>query len=320
MLNSLIGNKMFSKKDALKRLFLCPWMGGIAQGAKDGGANISRDDSIPQGTMDSGTPMSKNTIRLTLYCLAILQSASFAALSEPACTTSHFYETAVVKYIHDGDTLHLRDGRKVRLIGINTPEVAHGKHGAEPYSSEAKKALQELFKQDKTVKLVYGKEKKDHYQRYLAHGFSKDGTNVQAALLLQGLAHAVTFPPNTKFSACYHEQERSARCNATGLWKKTQTLSASKLNDTHIGFTLIKGKLKDININRQGVWLNLDDRLTIGIRPVNQQLFDTNDLNKMLNQSIMVSGWLNKSKKSTPYYMRIRHPSALRLSSAFACN
>ncbi|NOQ90637.1 MAG: hypothetical protein GQ549_06805 [Gammaproteobacteria bacterium] len=264
--------------------------------------------------------MPKNTIRLTLCYLAILQTTSFAALSEPACTATHFDETAIVRYIHDGDTLHLRDGRKVRLIGINTPEVAHGKHAAEPYSAEAKKALQDLFKQDKTIKLVYGKEKKDHYQRVLAHGFNKDGTNIQAALLSQGLAHAVSFPPNTKFSACYLEQARNARCNTAGFWRKTKALSASKLNDTHIGFNLIEGKLNAIKLNKQGIWLNLDDKLSIGIRPDNRQLFDISDLNKMLNQSVMVSGWLNKSKKSMPYYMRIRHPSALQLSSAYACN
>jgi endonuclease YncB( thermonuclease family) len=33
---------------------------------------------------------------------------------------------AVVEYVHDGDTLFLDDGRKVRLLGINTPEI--GEH------------------------------------------------------------------------------------------------------------------------------------------------------------------------------------------------
>ncbi|MBE9564778.1 MAG: thermonuclease family protein, partial [Proteobacteria bacterium] len=230
--------------------------------------------------------------------------------------------------IHDGDTLHLYDGRKVRLIGINTPEVARGRQAAELFSAEAKNALKALFKNDESIGLVFGKEKKDHYQRTLAHGFTKDGINIQAALLIQGYAQAITFPPNTDFTACYLEQERIARCSKKGLWKKTRPITAKKLDDTHIGFKLVKGKLKSISINKKGIWLNLDNKLTVGIRPDNQQLFDIDTIYKMLSQSVVVRGWLNKNNSKSkntkletrPYYIRIRHPSAIQLSSAFACN
>ena len=140
----------------------------------------------------------------TAFIIAI--TTSLPILADSACSSTQFHETASVKYVHDGDTLHLHDGRKVRLIGINTPEVAHGKHAAEHYATEAKNALQDLFKDNKTISLIIGKERNDRYQRLLAHGFTEDGTNIQAALLAQGVAYAVIFPPNTKFTNCYLEQ------------------------------------------------------------------------------------------------------------------
>jgi len=167
---------------------------------------------------------------------------------------------------------------------------------------------------------VYGKDKKDRYGRLLAHAFSADGQNIQAILLKQGYANAITIPPNTLFVSCYLEMERYARCNKKGLWNSTSILEAKNLNNQHIGFHLIKGKVESINTNNKGIWLNLDNKLTIGIRPGNQPLFDIKALNDMLNQTIIVRGWLNKSNKSTPFYLRLRHPLSLQLFSALSCS
>jgi endonuclease YncB( thermonuclease family) len=264
----------------------------------------------------------KDALRRLFLCLCCF--TGLPAVSAPACPTTDYDETTEIKYIVDGDTLHIKNGRKVRLIGINTPEAARDNHAAEPFSAEATNALKTLFTNNKSISLVYGKEKFDRYKRLLAHGFTANGENIQAILLAQGYARAITFPPNAQFSACYLQQERKARCNKTGLWKKIKPLAAKKLNDTHIGFQLVTGKLKNININRKGIWLNLDDKLTIGIRPGNQPLFDIDTIYRMLNKKIVVRGWLNKSKKTSaaisPYYIRVRHPSSIQLASTFACD
>ena len=253
-------------------------------------------------------------------CICLLCFSNFSSLADSACPGTQYDETTSIKYIYDGDTLQLKDNRKVRLIGINTPEVAHGKDAAELFATEATNALKTLIKGKKSINLIYGEEKKDHYGRLLAHGFTSDGKNIQATLLAQGLARAIAIPPNTQFSTCYLQQEREARCSRKGLWKKLKVLTAKKLNDTHIGFQLVKGKLNNISINKKGIWLELDHKLTVGIRPKNQQLFDIKDIYKMLNQKIVVRGWLNKSKKDSPYYIRVRHPSSIQLAATFACN
>ena len=246
-------------------------------------------------------------------------SGLFSALADNTCSSNHIDETTTVRYIYDGDTLQLRDGRKVRLIGINTPELERKNKAAEPFANAAKNALKSLIKNHKTIALRYGKEKKDHYGRFLAHGFLTDGQNIQAILLNQGMARAISIPPNTQFSACYLEQEHKARCKKTGLWQQAKILQAKNLNHQHTGFHLVQGKITGINTNKKGIWLNIEQKLTIGIRPENQALFDAEAINDMLNQQVTVRGWINKSKQSTPFYMRVRHPLSIQLSETFSC-
>ncbi len=252
--------------------------------------------------------------------LCLCYFTSLPALTAPACPGVDYDETSQVKYVVDGDTLHLKDGRKIRLIGINAPEVTHGNKTAEPFAAEASAMLKQIFRNRSSLSLVYGEEKHDRYDRLLAHVFTANGKNVQSVLLKQGYARAIAFPPNTRFANCYLQQERAARCDKKGLWKKAKALTAKKLNNSHIGFQLVEGKLKSIKINKKGIWLNLDDKLTVGIRPDNQPLFDINTLYKMLNQKIVVRGWLNKNKKYSSYYIRARHPSSIQSAESFACD
>ena len=45
--------------------------------------------------------------------------------------------TATLAEVSDGDTLELRDGTRVRLIGIDTPETQHPEFGDECYGQAA---------------------------------------------------------------------------------------------------------------------------------------------------------------------------------------
>jgi len=255
-------------------------------------------------------------------CLLLTNFLSFSIHAESACSTATpaFDETVKVHHIYDGDTLQLSDGRKIRLIGINTPELARKQKPAEPFAYAAKKALKSLVRQGQTIHLIYGADKRDHYGRTLAHTFLADGHNIQSDLISQGLARVITIPPNTKFAACYLDIENTARCNRLGLWKNKGILQARQLTRQHIGFQMVKGTMNNITTNTKGIWLNLDDTLTVGIRPDNQHLFDKKTLNSYLNQSITIRGWINKSRKSTPYYLRVKHPLSIQASSTLSCN
>jgi len=65
-----------------------------------------------------------------------------------------------VRWVDDGDSIVLQDGRHVRYIGINAPEIQHDDRPAEPFGYEAK-SLNKEFVYQKDVRLEYDREKKD---------------------------------------------------------------------------------------------------------------------------------------------------------------
>ncbi len=263
--------------------------------------------------------LGRMALRLSLIFISVLFFVPAFAFADSSCRSEYIDETATLQHIHDGDTLHLRGGRKVRLIGINTPELARKNKMAEPFAHAARNALERLFKNNKTLSLRYGKVKRDRYGRYLVHGFLADGQNIQAILLNQGLARVINVPPNTRFARCYLEQERHARCEKTGLWKRAQTLQAAELKNRHTGFHLVEGEVTKIHHNKKGIWLTIDQKLSLGIRNKERFLFDRQTLDSMLHQTVIVRGWVNKSKRATPFYMRVKHPLSLQLAKNFSC-
>ena len=80
------------------------------------------------------------------------------------------YEIANVERVIDGDTIVIDNGTSVRLLGINCPEKG------ERYYEEARGLLEE-FVLNKTVKIKFGKERYDIYNRILAYIFVGE-TNV----------------------------------------------------------------------------------------------------------------------------------------------
>lgn len=82
----------------------------------------------------------------------------------------------------------LADGRSVRLIGVNAPELAHHGRPAEPLAQQAQRRLAELLRDSgQRVRLVNGQQARDHYGRVLAHAFDARGRNLEEQLLAEGL-------------------------------------------------------------------------------------------------------------------------------------
>ncbi|WP_132530889.1 thermonuclease family protein [Pseudomonas aeruginosa] len=59
--------------------------------------------------------------------------SAFAGAAE-ACRPTGALQNVEVARVVDGDTVRLRDGRSVRLIGINAPELAHNGRTTEPFA------------------------------------------------------------------------------------------------------------------------------------------------------------------------------------------
>jgi len=130
-------------------------------------------------------------------------------------------ESAVIRRVIDGDTVELGDGRLVRYIGIDTPELRRKIAGQwvedpQPFSQAAKEANARLV-EGKTVRLEYDVETHDRYGRLLAYVYV-DGTMVNAALLAGGYAQPLAIPPNVRHVEEFRRLVREARDATRGLW------------------------------------------------------------------------------------------------------
>ncbi len=141
------------------------------------------------------------------------------------------YSNIVVKRVVDGDTLVLANGERVRLIGIDTPEIhdsdklyRDSKRSQESVS-EIKEMGQRSYKftkdlvEGKVVSLEFDVERQDKYKRLLAYVYLQDGTFVNAEIVRQGYASLMTYPPNVKYADSFLKLYREARENKRGLWK-----------------------------------------------------------------------------------------------------
>lgn len=125
---------------------------------------------------------------------------------------------ATVDYVHDGDTLFLLlDGErlKVRLIGIDTPEV--GEH-AECYGEEATAALRALLPEGSTVHALTDGGTHDQYDRSLFYLFRDDATLVNVELVASGAAATLLISDNNRYWPELEAAEQAARAAALGLW------------------------------------------------------------------------------------------------------
>ena len=143
----------------------------------------------------------------------------FLLLAVLACTAVGEAEWATVKHVTDGDTILLSDGRRVRYIGIDSPEIDHDGQRAEAYGIAARKANQELVSARK-IRLVVDKESHDRYGRLLAYVYLPDGTLVNAELLRRGLATVLYKRPNTLLFKELLDAQRASMEQNIGLWRE----------------------------------------------------------------------------------------------------
>jgi len=133
-------------------------------------------------------------------------------------------QTYKVTKVIDGDTIEINTGEKVRLIGINSPEV-----GEECYE-EAKEELENLIL-GKEVTLEADVEDKDKYGRLLRYVYAdfslQDGDIISGedgfinyGMVFLGLAYEYECGSNTKYSSWFKEAELEASSENYGcLWK-----------------------------------------------------------------------------------------------------
>jgi micrococcal nuclease len=128
-------------------------------------------------------------------------------------------EWVTVKRVNDGDTVHLADGRFVRYIGVNAPEINHERNTAEPFGFEARSRNNEMVGTQR-IRLEFDIERFDDYGRTLAYVFLPDGSMVNEKLLQTGMAHCLYKMPNIKYEARLLKAQREAMQDRRGMWRE----------------------------------------------------------------------------------------------------
>ena len=165
--------------------------------------------------------------RITSSTAAPTTSVSLAALPPGD-------DTAITR-ITDGDSLVVTDDTRIRLIGIDTPEV----ESDDCYSAEATAHMKELVPVGTRVRLVYDVGRLDVYDRTLAYVYRlPDGLFVNLAQARDGFALQLTVPPNVAHADDLGQAVAEARTAERGLWSACSTTTtlappASRAPDGH---------------------------------------------------------------------------------------
>lgn len=131
-----------------------------------------------------------------------------------------------VDYVHDGDTLFVypeestavlgsTDKTKVRLLGIDTPEVGDN---AECFGSEATDALRALLPEGSTAWALTDVNPTDKYGRSLLLIWTEDGRFVNNEMLASGAATVLQINPNRAHTELFRQSEAAAAASGAGLW------------------------------------------------------------------------------------------------------
>lgn len=252
---------------------------------------------------------------------AFFVSAIWLSGAQAFCPAPSGLTPVAVQRVVDGDTLRLSDGRSVRMIGLNTPELGKQGRTDEPFAVAARKRLEALVAASNgRVGLLPGKEGKDRYGRTLAHVYSVKGANLEAQMLAEGLGFQVAVAPNVDLVACQQAAERAARQAGLGLWRQSPVLKAQQIRAS--GFAVLSGRVSKVQRNRGGVWIELQDSVVLRVAPNVLGRFDVAALERLKGKQIEARGWvLDRSRRGgldegqARWLLPLTDPSMLQTTS-----
>lgn len=253
---------------------------------------------------------------------SILLSAALCVLScQPAwadesslCASPKVDEWVAIRHVIDGDTVVAADGRRLRLIGIDTPEMGRDGRPSEAYSEKARDALRALLKGQTVAGLYHDVEPRDKYRRHLVHLFLKDGANIQARLLREGMAISFARSPNLKYLDCYLHAEAEAFKARRGIWglPQYQPVDVSELNKRSLGFRVIRGRVSLVERDLFSIWIHFEAKepnVVAQIRRGDLPLFNGVDLAGLNGRQVIARGRIDRNRRTLR--MQIRHPGHL---------
>ncbi len=237
---------------------------------------------------------------LGFLCVRSVWALTACLLFVPAawsddCPPEGALEQARLERVIDGDTLRLEDGRRVRFLGVDAPELGRDGEPDEPLAREARRAVMDFFADDKRVYLSYDVRREDRFGRTLAYIYDSRQRSLEAHLLARGLAFQVVVPPSLAQADCFARQELRARQQGLGVWAvpALAPVAAGNLNRSHAGFRLVQGRVAKVTRAGGSVWLELDGPLVLQVSAEDQERhFPGETWSDWLGRRVEVRGWI----------------------------
>lgn len=221
--------------------------------------------------------------RGAFFVLLLVLAIGFAGAEET--------ERVHVVRAYDGDSVWLADGREVRLIGLNAPELGRDGAADQPLALAARDRTDELVR-GRTVRLVYDAERFDHYGRTLAYVVLPDGRDLQQLLIREGLAWFIAVSPNVARLDAYRSAEAAARAAGRGIWARPeyQPIPAETLGPRETGFHRVVGIVR--RVDDHGGWAVL--RLAPGVDLTMARVRGFPAPESFLGKRVVARGWLTE--------------------------
>ncbi|HLV08632.1 MAG TPA: thermonuclease family protein, partial [Halanaerobiales bacterium] len=201
---------------------------------------------------------------LLIFAFLFMFSASISAeqIDVFYSDTAPVLERVFVDYVYDGDTFRTAAGEKIRLLGIDTPEMNWNEGEPEFYAREALEyTLEKLLKEN--VYLEYDQEYRDKYGRVLAYVFLEDGSFFNRQLLEEGYAELMLIPPNLRYQEEFKAAVQEARTGKNGLWGRWRELEDSlpliswqEAEEYYGQKVVIKGRIVHVHETERVFFLN----------------------------------------------------------------
>ncbi len=214
-----------------------------------------------------------------------------------------------IKKVYDGDTIILENGERVRLLGVNTPEISSRYRRGEAGGKAAQAWMKEQLSGGEAY-LEYDQEKRDKYDRLLAHVFLPSGAHLNMDLVAEGLAVMSIIPPNVRYADDFLAVQQVAEKQGLGMWsiasykrREAKRVTSHKFK----GWRRYLAEANSITSSKRFYRLIISKKFDVRIPKENMSHFP--DLAIYLNKPLEVRGWVSRQKGH--YSMLIRHPSAI---------
>lgn len=164
---------------------------------------------------------SRRRRRLLIYALVLVVALAIVAfrLVEQIGLERTPADRFTIKRVIDGDTVELMGGDRLRLLGIDTPELG------EKFHDEAMNYLKKLAL-GKSARIEYARERRDRYGRLLGFLYVDDTVFVNRLIIDSGLAYLYLFKSNELAQSPFQrllDAQRHAIAKHSALWSLPRT-------------------------------------------------------------------------------------------------